>query len=117
MSSNPKSPYFVILKMATEYRPGHREALLLRLQGPAIASALQKNKQRVANEFVLSVRKFVSFFSKLFKGIQLNEFCLVRNLDSHIDGEYRPIVFENRVLRNIFGPKKDAGKRRPKKIA
>jgi hypothetical protein len=46
MSSNPKSPYFVILKMATEYRAGHREALLLRLQGPAIASALQKNKQR-----------------------------------------------------------------------
>jgi len=34
-------------------------------------------------------------------------FALVKNLDSYIEGEYRPIALENRVLRNIFGPKRD----------
>ena len=32
---------------------------------------------------------------------------MVQNLDSHIEGEYRTMVFENRVLRNMFGPKRD----------
>jgi len=36
----------VILKMVTEYRPGHREALLLHLHGPATASAFRKSKPK-----------------------------------------------------------------------
>jgi hypothetical protein len=41
---------------------------------------------------------------------------LVKNLDSRIEGEYRPIVFENRVLRNIFGPKMDEVTRDPERL-
>jgi hypothetical protein len=41
-------------------------------------------------------------------------FALVKNLDSHIEGEYRPILFENRVLRNTFGPKRDEETAEPK---
>ena len=40
----------------------------------------------------------------------------MKNLDSHIEGEYRPIVFENSVLRNIFGPKKDEVTRDPERL-
>jgi hypothetical protein len=34
-------------------------------------------------------------------------FVLVKNFISHTGGEHRPIVFDGRVLREIFGPKRD----------
>jgi hypothetical protein len=43
-------------------------------------------------------------------------FAFVKNLDSHIEGEYRPIVFENRVVRNIFGPKRDEVTKEPERL-
>ena len=41
---------------------------------------------------------------------------MVKTLDSHIEGEYRPIVFENRVLKNIFGRKKDEVTEEPERL-
>jgi hypothetical protein len=43
-------------------------------------------------------------------------FALVENLDSHIEGKYRPIQFEKRVLRNIFGLKREEVTWEPKRL-